>query len=203
MYDWSSGEWLSVLVVIVPFLIFSNWVAVPTPHEKETLRSQFRLPPDVAIPKVRISRKERLAEPSPIEGIAQFSDAQLDAYMTTLSNPDVWRPRPIHYGGAAFEGVYSPDALRWTDLPGERQLGWGALSWKEAQPVRKGSLLCFVVHEVAGTDRRPSLRADACAAAERTTGRAVFVQGLIDFERRTLHMIVRGTRDPERPRPTS
>ena len=192
---WLRKGWPVVLLGAGFFLLLAR-MGAPQDAEKETLRSQFRLPPEVALTKVRVDRKKRAPFPPDLEGCVVFSEAEFRDYVRTLDDPGVWKPVPLPHGGRVFAGPYSADALRWGPLSGARQLAWGSLSWRQAQEVRRGRLLCFAVEFLGDEGGKAAYRG---VAARELAGRqvtAVFVQGLLDEDRRTLHMLIRGTRGP-------
>lgn len=192
------AQWSPAILLVIAFYAALALIGAPSTDEKETLRNQFHLPPEVSFSELRVDRKSRLASPMAIEGVVRFSEAQFRDYARRLNDPGLWRPLPIKYDGVAFQGPYSPDALKWEDLPGKRRIGWGSLSWKQAQEARNGKLLCFAVRQVGGDEATASFRGETCSDVSMTKARMVLVQGLIDADNKTLHMIVRGIRPPTR-----
>lgn len=191
--QWARKWWFGVLAVAA-FLLTLAATGAPSTAEKELLRSQFHLPPDVALAEIVVDRKKHAPFPADIEGVAHFSSAQFRDYLALLDDPDVWRPQPFHYGGVTFAGPASPNAFLWKDLKGARQLAWGRLSERRAGIARSGKLLCFAVEHVDEREAAPSLRGGACSEIDGKAPKTVYVQGLIDHEARTLHMLVRETR---------
>jgi hypothetical protein len=191
--QWAKKHWFGILAVAA-FLLTLAAIGAPSAAEKEILRSQFHLPPDVALAEIAVDRKKRAPFPADIEGVAQFSSAQFRDYLARLDDPDLWRPQPFRYDGVTFGGAYSPNALLWKDLQGARQLAWGHLSERRARMARSGRLLCFAVQHFDVQEAAPSLRGGACSEIDGKAPKTVYVQGLIDYEARTLHMLVRETR---------
>jgi hypothetical protein len=188
-------RWLIALGV-ASFYVVLAMSGAPSAGERAALREQFHLPPDVSLSEVRVIRKNRLASPPAIEGVVRFSETQFRDYVRCLDDPKIWKPAPLPYDGLAFDGPYSPEAIVWRDLPGKWRIAWGSLSWKQAQEARNGKLLCFAVRQEGGEGASASFHGYPCSEAVGTAMTAVFVQGLIDFDSKTLHMIVRGVRAP-------
>lgn len=191
---WSMLEWGAILIV-AGFLFVLASIGAPSAGEKQQLRTQFHLPDDVALTEVHIDRSSAKPFPAPIEGLVRFTEAQFHQYVASLSDRNIWKPAPISFGGAEFHGPYAPDALAWRDLNGARQLGWGSLSWKQAQNARNGVLLCFAVRE---DENSAAFRGEPCPPPNAPVVRAVYAQGLLDFETRELHMLIRQTRSGSR-----
>lgn len=167
----------------------------------EILREQFHLPGDVAVSEFHDGgTKTRRPQ---IEGVANFTEAQYRAYEHSLDDPDVWRPTPLRYGGAALDGDYASDALRWRDHPlagrpaYDPLVEWGELSQGRADAIENGRHFCFaVVREPAPggeleRDGAPGYRALACPEVRIGGEYLVRVAGALDPATRTLHMIVR------------
>ena len=191
--QWARKQWFGILAVAALLLTLAA-IGAPSAAEKELLRSQFHLPPDVALAEIAVDRKKHAPFPADIEGVAQFSSAQFRDYLARLDDPDVWRPQPFRYDGVTFGGPYSPNALLWKDLQGARQLAWGRLSERRARMARSGKLVCFAVQHLDEQEAAPSQRGGACSEIDGKAPKTVYVQGLIDYEARTLHMLVRETR---------
>jgi hypothetical protein len=187
------------LVLVVGFHAWLARIGAPQDAEKEALRRQFRLPPEVALTKVRVDRKPRGSFAPDVEGIVVFSEAQFREYVGTLDDPAVWKPVPLVHGGRVFAGPYSADALRWEPLPGRHRIAWVSLSWKQAQEAKHGRHLCFAVQHVEGGEGEGTYRGLAGWEVGETRMTAVYVQGLIDYDRKTLHMLIRGKRGPSSP----
>ena len=60
--------------------------------------------------------------------------------------------------------------------------------------ARSGKLLCFAVQHFDEQEATPSLRGGDCSEIDGKAPKTLYVQGLIDYEERTLHMLVRETR---------
>lgn len=190
---WSMREWGAILA-IAGFLLLLAGIGAPSASEKQLLRAQFHLPDDVALTEVYIDRASAKLSPAPIEGLVRFTDTQFGEYVARLNDTGVWKPVPISFDGAEFYGPYAADALIWRNLADARQLGWGSLSWKQAQQARNGTLLCFAVRR-DGTHRdKAAFRGEPCPPPNAPTVEAVYVQGLLDFDAKKLHMLIRQTR---------
>lgn len=187
---WSMREWGAILIV-AGFLFVLAIIGAPSTGEKQMLRTQFHLPGDVALTEVHIDRSSAKPFPAPVEGLVRFTDAQFHQYVARLGDKSIWKPVPMSFGGAEFHGPYAADALVWRDLNGARQLGWGSLSWKQAQNARHGVLLCFAVREDGNS---AAFRGEPCPPPNSPIVKGVYAQGLLDFETKELHMLIRRTR---------
>lgn len=171
------------------FYVFLRQLGAPTAHEIETLRRQFRLPPDVPLAAVRVNRESRLVSSSRIEGVAKLSEPQFRSYVAGLGKAFVWKPLPIDLDGRVFFGAYDSSAFDWELLDRRSWKGWGGLSSQAVESIRSGYQLCF---EVSANGERGAMGGRRCSPPPGPTAPAVFVQGLLDDQTRTLHMQVWG-----------
>lgn len=192
--NWSWATWVAILGVCV-FLAALKIMSAPSDTQKQQLRTQFHLPDDVALSRVYVANAKNHPPPAPIEGYAQLSEAQLRKYVADIASPNVWRPSPIMHGGTEFHGPYAADALVWRDLNSNspRNVPWGSVSYDQAQNARNGLFICFTVR-----DDGAGYRGMRCPEAGSPIVRAAIVQGFLDFDTRTLHMLIRQTRPPGR-----
>ena len=183
--SWTLGEWGAILA-IAGFFAFLKMLGSPTGVERQQLRAQFHLPGDVLLTKVYVNRSKAKPFPAAVEGYVQFGEAEFQKYIATLDDPRVWQPVPIIHGGTEFYGKYSADALIWTPIENVPPMSWGSLSWKQAQESRNGRVLCFALKETgAGTG---VFHGERCRAG--SAGKSAYVKGLIDYDTRTLHMLI-------------
>lgn len=183
--NWTLGQWGAILAVVC-FLAVLKMVGSPSDTEKEQLRAQFHLPANVALTKVYVDRSKTKPFPAAIEGYVHFSEPEFQKYVATLDDQRVWQPVPIVHGGTAFLGTYAPDALTWADIRASQPLSWGSLSSKQAQDARNGRLLCFALTETgSGTG---VFHGERCRTG--SAGKSAYVKGLIDYDTRTLHMLI-------------
>ena len=80
---------------------------------------------------------------------------------------------------------------------GNRRVGWYTLSQKEAASMRQGRVFCIALkRKPKGTlaERRnptaPRYTARDCTDLARTDGGSTVVLGALDFETKSLHMII-------------
>ncbi len=191
---WSMREWGAILCVACFLLVLAK-IGAPSAGERQQLRTQFRLPDGVALTEVHINRSNTKPFPAPIEGFVRFTDAQFRDYVTGLSDRKLWRPVPLSFGGTEYFGPYAADTLIWKSLAGARQLGWGSLSWKQAQQARNGMLLCFAVRDDGTRAGETTFRGEPCPLPNTTSAKGVYAQGLLDFDTKELHMLIRQTRN--------
>lgn len=182
---WTIGEWGAILAIAFFFALL-KMLGSPTDVEQQQLRAQFRLPGDIPLTKVYVNRSKTKPFPAAVESYLQFSEAEFQKYVATLDDPRVWQPVPITHGGTQFHGEYSSDALIWTPIRSSPPMSWGSLSWKQAQEARNGRVLCFALTETgAGTG---VFHGERCRTG--SAGKSAYVKGLIDYDTRTLHMLV-------------
>lgn len=167
----------------------------PTQAEANILIQQFHLPKDIEFGRVLINRKNPFARPPEIEAYVRLSETEFRAYQADLNNPDLWQSQPIHYDKQVFTGSYAPDALSWRDNLVGRTMEWGTVSRKQAQDAKRARILCFAMR-YPGTNSAAIAPYDAEPCSERTREleAVIIVQGLLDEDNRTLHMLVRGVR---------
>jgi hypothetical protein len=190
---WSAREWGAIFVVSA-FLLVLAVIGAPSSTEKQQLRAQFHLPDGVALAEVSVDRSSTKPFPAPIEGVVKFTDAEFSAYAARLDDANDWKPIPITYAGTEYDGPFADDTLVWRNLDGARQIAWGELSWAAAQKARNGRLLCFAVRESGSNAGKPVFRGEPCPPPNTPSVNAVFVQGLLDFDTKELHMLIRQTR---------
>ncbi len=188
--NWSWAVWATIFGFCVLFALL-KLTSAPSSNERQQLRTQFHLPDDVMLSRIFRNSSKYKTFPAPIESYAQLSEAQFGRYVAEITSPNVWRPSPIMHGGTEFHGPYAPDALVWRDLKSARLVAWGGLSEDQAQNARNGLAICFTVR-----DDGNGYRGMRCPEAGSPTVRAAIVQGLLDFDTRTLHMLIRQTRPP-------
>lgn len=190
------------IAVIVGFVVLATGVMFASRSAQlDVLRQQFHLPDDVAIADVSVQRRSTSGRPS-AEAIAQFSAEQLDRYVSRLDDATLWRPTLESYGGVPIAS-YSPGALRWHLPPkpmfvGARRLRVGHAS-RKAVAVRDGRILCFGLKgfpdqrwEGGKFPEQPTrYAARGCTEFDREEAVGAYVLGILDFETRQLHMIIR------------
>lgn len=186
--NWTLAQWGAVLAVAC-LLAALKMLGSPSDAEKQQLRAQFHLPANVALTKVSVNSSKTKPFPAAIEGYVHFSEPEFQAYVAKLDDLRVWQPLPIVHGGTEFNGTYSSDALTWRDIRDSQPLSWGSLSWKQAQDARNGRLLCFALTETgSGTG---VFHGERCRTG--SVGKSAYVKGLIDYDTRTLHMLIAQT----------
>lgn len=158
------------------------------------IRQHFHLPSSATAARVLVTNKNPWVNPPTIEAIFAFPEAAYRDWTSQLENPAIWSPQSLAYDGAVFDGVWAPDALRWTGRDQNRELSWGSLSARHAQTVRNGRLLCFAIHRPSERGQQHTPAALPCSAIANAS--AVYVQGLLDPEARKLHMLIRAIRRP-------
>jgi len=186
--NWTLGRWSAVLAVAC-FLAVLKMVGSPSDTEKQQLRAQFHLPAHVTLTKVYVNRSKTKPFPAAIEGYVHFSESEFQKYVAELDDPRVWQPVPIVHGGTEFHGTYASDALTWREIRDSQPLSWGTLSSKQTQEARNGRQFCFALTETgSGTG---VFHGELCRTG--SAGKSAYVKGLIDYDTRTLHMLIAQT----------
>lgn len=182
-------------VVLLLFFFVLKIMGAPKQAEINILIQQFHLPKDIKLERVLISRREVSVNPPQIEAYVMLSETEFRTYQEGLNNLDLWRSQPIDYDGQVFIGSYAPDALSWNEKRVGRMMEWGQVSWKQAQDAKRARILCFAMR-YPGANSAAIAPYDAAPCSERTREleAVIIVQGLLDEDNRTLHMLVRGVR---------
>lgn len=201
MRSLTPWQWAMTLAIGVGFLLVVSWN-----HESDKaarlnfLRQQFRLPEDAVFSDYGNISKSSLAFPR-VQAIVKFSPEQIQAYADRLDDPSVWRPGYLSYDGKTAMLV-SSEPLRWMDVNesgfmNKTQSRWGSLSEEQVPHIRNGRGLCFALRAdrldtAPRSDAEPALRysVEPCSALGPADGAAAYVMGALDFDTRTLHMIV-------------
>ena len=136
-----------------------------------------------------------------IAAIVRFTKPQFESFIAQLDNAPLWPQGPPHYDGAPVE-VVSPETIKWRDGPlpaqaGNRFVSWNNLSAAEMRRLQRGRALCIALQRKPGINRStksgdmPRYAANDCSEPAKTDRVAVIVQGALDFDTRTLHMIIK------------
>lgn len=209
-----ARAWTVGVLVLIGVAMIYGWQSSHAETER-LFRAQFHIPDDVAFAETRYPRR---GSANGLEAIVQFDQKQFAAYMARLDDPRIWKPALPDLPGPAAEPPYSPRALRWAKLPGpalagNRRVRWGNLSRDQVYMVKNGRAFCLALRQPAGKrksdwsyaapkgydDRFPldtpahldRYNALACSELGRSERPRALVQGVLDFDTRTLHMIVR------------
>ncbi len=202
--------------IIAAFILTVMWSCQASHTEVERIfRAQFHIPDGVSFAETRYPSRGTANQ---LEAIVRFSKSQFADYIARLDDPRVWLPVPLDYRGLGLNPPYSPSALKWTELPGapsagNRRVRWGHLSREEIYKARNGRAFCLALRQPPGKRRSdwwyeapkghehrfpletPSrldrYNAVGCAELGRSERPATLIQGLIDVDTRSLHMIIR------------
>jgi hypothetical protein len=194
-----SGTSLTVLFFTFILVMFINHLSKRELNQDETniLMQQFHLSEGKKIETGRYKRRDLAwrANPLTIDGYVDFSEEEFRAYQASLNNTDFWKSQPIEYDGHVFTGSYAPNALNWVEKQSGFTFDWGRVSYNQVQYVKNAKVFCFVM-PYPGTDGAAIAPYDAAPCSERTheLDANIIVQGLLDEDNRTLHMLVRGRR---------
>ncbi len=182
---------------------------------KTRLRGQFHLSKNTTFLEFR---RPRRASANKLEGIVQFTEAQFDDYRANLSNKNLWKPVSFGSDSVPVDGPFSYHALDWQKLPmpnfaGTRPVRWGNLSRERVREIKHGRVFCVAHRRPPGKRKsklgRPTPKriirhqslmtpkrlekyiAMNCTELGRSENPVGYVLGVLDFEKRMLHMIVR------------
>lgn len=206
-------HWIVVAVLI--WAVTSGMSGYKEKPAKDMLVSQFHLPNSIEFTEIRAPRR---GTANHIEGIVQFTEAQMATYRAQFADRNVWKPVEFELNRREFTSPYSSRALKWHALPkpifaGTKRVRWGNLARDKVRSVKRGRALCIALRVKQGSrqakrwreapkgyeDRFPlktpsnldKFNAVHCAELGRSENPAAFILGLLDFETRNLHMIIR------------
>lgn len=197
----SPAQWSVTALLLAGFVLFAYWQDQRDLSARaEVLRQYFGLSDDTRFADVRRISKSSTVTPR-VEAIVRFSDAQFRVYRDSLDDSRKWPLNTAKYDDASVD-VVAPGTIKWRDLPfptyaGDRRVNWYNLSRKEAASMRQGRVLCIALkRKKTGTQAElrdptvPRYSARDCADLARTDGGTTVVLGALDFETRSLHMII-------------
>ncbi len=229
MYEKPESEIFNFLVSI--FLVGSalylfNYYAIARPEEfhkyEQRLRTEFHLPPNAELIELKdtrsINKKHVTPWTSPdsffIKAIFAFEEADFDRYVTSLDDPQTWKPQ-LFSKTPVSKFYISENAHRWRNLPeapyagipfrfGSRDVRWNGV---EPPLANANKYFCYALEpvgpegQVLGTATNANgynCFISACADFpmtkksyndERLYPRGI-VMGVLDYQTRRLHISI-------------
>ncbi len=195
----SPAQWSLIALLVTGVFLGTYWYEQRDVNARaEFLRRFLGLPADAKFASIQSITSSATAPR--IAAIVRFTKPQFESFSAQLANSPLWQQAPPHYDGAPIE-VISPENFRWRDVPlpvqaGNRFVNWTKLSAAEVKSVRRGRALCIALHRKPWSDRKSQssdvarYAANDCSALAKTEHVSVIVVGALDFDTRTLHMII-------------
>ncbi len=198
------------LVLITPIALFENPFGRSV--SEETLRTQFHLPSSVEI---EWSNSRERQAPCGVQNAyvatATFDPESFKAYLENLDNSALWAPAPLaQFGEDMARYQFAPGALSWRDTPYPETLAGGPLYWPtKAAAGSGGKYFCYALRKVARNDvvdlfAAPCREATVAGpdvvlqkVALKSLPAGAVVRGVLDVERREIHMATDITGWPE------
>lgn len=169
-----------------------------TSSERALVREQFHLGSDVRFEAFRRSKANWLVQPRQIEAIARFNEHQFEDYAHRLPDPALWHPVPLRYEGRTFQGASVDDAFRWRPADASHTYAWSSLSARRVQDVRgRAEEFCVEWRQNSEGGNEAASQAYPCRDPNlpaQHSGDVAIIQGFLDHETRSLHMVIRGVR---------
>ena len=196
----SPAQWLGLAVVVAGYCLGTYWYEQRDLNARAELAGRFLgLPPGTRFASFQSSNSPATA-PS-IAAIVRFTKPQFDSFVAQLDQAPPWQNGPAHYDGAPVE-VVSPETIKWRDGPlleraGNKFVSWNKLSAEELRRFKRGRALCIALQRKPGSYRSthsgdaPRYVAKDCSEPEKTERVSRIVLGALDFDTRTLHMIIK------------
>lgn len=195
----SPRYWLGLVAVGIVAVTVA-W-CLPDSYEQHRVElvELFNLPEDVEL--VSFRSPYRRGGLQNIEGVAQFSPEQWDAYVGALGDESAWNPVGFTYRRTTVTADPAPGALRWYDRHdavikdgfASFWVRWGFDQREEHQgkpdvtQAPAWRTLCWVVLE-----RDSQQTVEPCRDYRHSpNGRRFYVRALLDRENRQLFMFVR------------
>ncbi|MCL9998225.1 MAG: hypothetical protein NBV68_02490 [Erythrobacter sp.] len=191
MSEKDKRAWILACGIILVGLLAVPWLRTPRAAEEQLLRAQFQLPADVAFADSKVERPSIKKNAYNLEGIARFDAEQFGQYRKTISVGAPWTIAPLSLEGVAFPGQPGTDTIRWRSQAEHQFMSFGNLSEDEVWQATRGLTLCYKVMASPSADAPPSDRVRPCRPGGNVTERGYLVQGLLDPDTRTLHILVR------------
>ncbi len=202
-FPWSlvTPEQLAAVALLAgAFFGYSHWSKQRDLQARAELAGRFLgLPAGTKFASFQSSNSPELAPR--IAAIVRFTKSEFEAFAAQLDNGPLWPQGTPHYDGASVE-VVSPEPIKWRDLPlpvqaGDRFVSWNNLSAAEIENARRGRALCIALQRKPGINRSshsPGVSRYAskdCAELAKTERVSAIVLGALDFDTKTLHMIIK------------
>lgn len=180
------------IALIVAVALILGWES--RSEQRKILRQQFHLPSNMAFATFD-GGSSKVRWPA-LQGSVQFSESAHAAYLETLNDPAIWTPDFPRYRGVTTVAETTPEALQWRDDRPPLRFGsdgmadWGIFGDESIRAIRRARFFCYAILELdtpAGEDDRKT-RAVSCWQLAAEDDPVLVVEGVLDLDRRTLHM---------------
>lgn len=195
----SPAQWSLLALLAAGYFVATYWYEQRDLNARtEVLRQLLALPAGMKFTDVQ-SLKSSMIAPR-IAATVRFTEPQFGAFAALLDDAPRWQQGPPNYDGAPVEMI-APENIRWRDVPlpkqaGDRFVNWTKLSAADVRNLRRGRAVCIALQFKPGVSRKtktgetPRYAARDCSEPAKTDRVSVIVLGALDFDTRTLHMII-------------
>lgn len=197
----TAKQWFVTALVLVGFSLLVYWQDQRDLSARaDVLRQFFGLPTETEFADIRVISKSSVRAPR-VEAVVRFTEQQFEDFADNLDSSGIWRQAAPWYDGAPVEADPAEN-LRWRDPPvpahaGDRPVSWTRLSAADVAKLQRGRVLCIALQRKPGSDRNehavrqaPRFAAKDCSQLAPTEAVATLVLGALDFDTRTLHMVI-------------
>jgi hypothetical protein len=181
--------WLLAGGLVIAGALSAFWFRAPTEAEEQHLRTQFHLQPDVELTDIRVSRPSLKQNIYEIQGIVRFDPNQYARYTNNM-HKSVWTSRTLFLNGESH-GSAGVRLTPWQGLDQRQFFSFGSLSSHEVQRTTEGAALCFRMLSPVSAQAPQNDMVRPCRPSGAADERGYVVQGLLDTNSRTLHMLIR------------
>jgi hypothetical protein len=196
----SPAQWSAIALLLTGGFLGSYWYERRDLNARAGIVGRFLgLPDRTGFASFQSSNSPATAPR--IAAIVRFTKPQFDSFVAQLDQAPLWQHGTPHYDGAPVE-VGSPETIKWRDGPlveraGSTFVRWNKLSAEEMTRFRRGRVLCIALQRKPGSYRSthssdaPRYVAKDCSEPAQTERVSRIVLGALDFDTRTLHMIMK------------
>ncbi|MEZ5853224.1 MAG: hypothetical protein R3D67_00205 [Hyphomicrobiaceae bacterium] len=141
------------IVVLAAVFELDHYEWFQRPRDESNIRQQFHLPADdAAFLHFESYPKSLIPEGLRINAVVQLSEAAFETYLAKLVDAQTWKPVALVGYSPDIGASYSPQALKWNDLPLPVQLAatlkrMGG-SAPQASTIKTGKYFCSILQMV-------------------------------------------------------
>lgn len=183
-----------MIVVIAAFFIILfalGWM--DREQQKATLRDQFHLP---ATLNFAVFKPKNKNNSEPLQGAVRFSESEYHSYIASFANTNIWKNTPLRDRRVTMIGLYSPEALQWSETKPPLRFGsdgladFGIYEDPKLNQLDNALHFCYAVirSKTSPAASAPTYAAVSCWELDAREDPSVVVQGVLDPETRTLYM---------------
>jgi hypothetical protein len=197
----SPVQWLIAGLLLTGIVLFARWQNSQDLNARTSVvRALLELPEGAVFSDIQRLNKSARTTPS-VAVIAQLSASDMEAYLLRLEKP-LWVRSIPSFGDAPLQPI-SPGSIKWRSLPvpasvGNSGVGWSSLSARAVSGIRNGRMLCVALQDrqtaqghSSATRPAREFTARDCMDVPRTDESLTVVLGALDFETRTLHVMIK------------